>query len=146
MFKLFQALLLAAIVVLSPHSHAAEDFLEPENAFKFSARMIDEKTAEVTYKIADGYYMYHEAFKFKAEGAVLGTPTIPPGKVKFDETFQKDVETHRGTLAITIPITANGGFTLRSTGQGCADKGLCYPPMESVAKLSTSGGAASVSV
>ncbi|WP_088709576.1 protein-disulfide reductase DsbD, partial [Noviherbaspirillum denitrificans] len=38
------------------------------------------------------------------------------------------------------------GFTLRSTGQGCADKGLCYPPMESVAKLSTSGGAASVSM
>jgi thiol:disulfide interchange protein DsbD len=55
--------------------------------------MRDASTAEVMFKIADGYYMYREQFRFEAEGARLGTPDIPPGKVKFDETFQKDVET-----------------------------------------------------
>jgi thioredoxin:protein disulfide reductase len=137
--KIAAGLLLAVMASITPFSHAADDFLEPETAFKFSARMIDEKTAEVTYKIADGYYMYRERFAFKAEGATLGNPIIPPGKVKFDETFQKDVETHRNTVAITIPVTATGSFTIKSTGQGCADKGLCYPPMESTAKLSTDG-------
>ncbi|MDO9217176.1 MAG: protein-disulfide reductase DsbD family protein, partial [Lacisediminimonas sp.] len=37
---------------------AAEDYLDPETAFKFSARMVDERTIEVRYVIADGYYMY----------------------------------------------------------------------------------------
>jgi len=124
---------------LSSLSHA-DEFLQPEVAFKFSARMLDEKTVEVSYKIADGYYMYRERFGFKAEGATLGEPAIPPGKVKFDETFQKDVETHRNAVAITIPVSANGGFTLKATSQGCADQGLCYAPMDSTATLSTTTG------
>jgi len=144
--RIAAGLLIAVLAMLAPLSHASEDFLEPEIAFKFSARMIDEKTAEVTYRIADGYYMYREAFKFKAEGATLGEPVIPPGKIKFDETFQKDVESYRGTVAITIPVTASGAFTLKSTGQGCADKGLCYPPMESIASLTTDGSAMPVSM
>jgi thioredoxin:protein disulfide reductase len=143
MFKLFvQAVLVILALVLAPLSHAEGEFLEPEAAFKFSARMLDPKTAEVTYKIADGYYMYRERFAFKADGATLGQPSIPPGKVKFDETFQKDVESYTKTVVITIPVEAAGSFTLTSTGQGCADKGLCYPPMDSQAKLSPSGGGA----
>jgi thioredoxin:protein disulfide reductase len=143
MFKLFvQAVLVILALVLAPLSHAEGEFLEPEAAFKFSARMLDPKTAEVTYKIADGYYMYRERFAFKADGATLGQPSIPPGKVKFDETFQKDVESYTKTVVITIPVEATGSFTLTSTGQGCADKGLCYPPMDSQAKLSPSGGGA----
>jgi thioredoxin:protein disulfide reductase len=141
MFKLFvHTVLVVLALALAPFSHAEGEFLEPEAAFKFSARMLDPKTAEVTYKIADGYYMYRERFAFKADGATLGQPSIPPGKVKFDETFQKDVETYNKTVVITIPIEAAGSFTLTSTGQGCADKGLCYPPMDSQAKLSPSGG------
>lgn len=153
MFKLFyssvgmnlsQRIVLAAFAalafVLAPFSHASEDFLDPETAFKFSARMIDPKTAEVTFKIADGYYMYRERFAFKADGATLGEPAIPPGKVKYDETFQKDVETYRGNITITIPVEAGGAFTLKTTSQGCSDKGLCYAPMDSEASLSPTGG------
>ena len=128
------ALLMASFV------HADEDYLDPEKAFRFSARMLDAKTAEITYTIADGYYMYRERFVFKAEGAKLGEPVMPKGKVKFDETFQKDVETYRKNIVITLPVEASGVFTLKSVGQGCADKGLCYPPMESEARLSTTGG------
>lgn len=144
MVRIAATLAITALAILAPFSHASDDFLEPEIAFKFSARMIDEKTAEVTYKIADGYYIYRERFAFKAEGAELGEPMIPPGKVKFDETFQKDVETYRDRISITIPVTANRPFTLKSTSQGCADKGLCYPPMESTANLSPAGGGSSV--
>jgi thioredoxin:protein disulfide reductase len=138
--QVMRNILAVFILLLAPFSQAADDFLDPETAFKFSARMLDAKTAEVTYKIADGYYMYHERFAFKAEGATLGQPSIPPGKVKFDETFQKDVETHRKTVAITIPVEASGDFTLKVTGQGCADKGLCYAPTEYRASLSSAGG------
>jgi thioredoxin:protein disulfide reductase len=124
-------------------AHAEEDYLEPEAAFKFSARMIDPKTVAVTYTIADGYYMYRERFGFKADDATLGAADFPAGKVKFDETFQKDVETYRKSVTIRVPVEAAAAFTLKSTGQGCADKGLCYPPQESVATLSPANYSAS---
>ncbi len=92
------------------------------------------------YAIADGYYMYRERFTFKAEGATLGTPVFPQGKVKFDETFQKNVETYRKAVTITLPVEAKGAFTLTVGSQGCSDRGLCYAPMASVANLSPDGG------
>ncbi|MGH8809859.1 MAG: protein-disulfide reductase DsbD, partial [Noviherbaspirillum sp.] len=92
------------------------------------------------FTIADGYYMYRERFAFKADGAQLGEPSIPPGKIKFDETFQKNVESHRDTVTIKLPVEAAGSFSLKVTSQGCADQGLCYAPMESKATLSPSGG------
>ncbi|MDB5758812.1 MAG: protein-disulfide reductase DsbD [Burkholderia sp.] len=137
---LLLAFLALLAVLTAPVAHAEEDYLEPEAAFRFSSRMLDAKTIEVSYQIADGYYMYRERFAFRAEGATLGEPVIPHGKVKFDETFQKDVETYRKMVVVTLPVEAAGPFKLVATSQGCADKGLCYTPMESQASLSPNGG------
>ncbi|QAU35872.1 protein-disulfide reductase DsbD [Janthinobacterium sp. 17J80-10] len=134
MLRLLCAVLLTVAVT---GAHADEDYLPPQEAFKFSASMKDAASVEVRFAIAKGYYMYRERFGFAAEGARLGTPQIPPGKVKFDETFQKDVETYRDAVTVTLPVDASGAFTLKVASQGCADKGLCYAPMESVAKLDT---------
>jgi len=128
-------LLACSLMLLGAPARAADDYLEPELAFKFAAQMRDPQTIAVTYEIADGYYMYRERFKFAATGATLGAPQIPPGKVKFDETFQKNVETYRHTITILIPVRAAGMFTLTATGQGCADAGLCYAPQDASAKL-----------
>jgi thiol:disulfide interchange protein DsbD len=133
-------LAVAACVCAGTFAHADEDFLDPALAFKFSARMEDPKTVAVTYVIADGYYMYRERFKFAAQGARLGVPQIPPGKVKFDENFQKDVETYHNGVTIRIPVEGNGEFTLTATGQGCADKGLCYPPQDASVRLVAGAG------
>ncbi|HSY29051.1 MAG TPA: protein-disulfide reductase DsbD N-terminal domain-containing protein, partial [Burkholderiaceae bacterium] len=133
--QLKAVLLLLALLFVGSMSYAADDFLDPEVAFKFSAKMLDAKTAEVTYTIADGYYMYREHFKFRVEGAKLGTPVYPAGVVHFDETFQKNVETYHHSVSVRLPVETSGPFTLISTGQGCAEKGLCYPPQESRIKL-----------
>ncbi|RXZ36993.1 protein-disulfide reductase DsbD [Oxalobacteraceae bacterium CAVE-383] len=130
------SLLLLGFLLLAPLAHAEDNFLEPEQAFKFSAQMADAHTLEISYNIADGYYMYRERFHFKADnGAKLGQPVFPAGKIKFDQTFQKDVETYRGKVSIRIPITGDTPFRLTSTAQGCTDKGLCYSPMDSAAQL-----------
>lgn len=123
-------------------ARAADDFLDPSIAFRFEARMAEPQTLEVRYQIAEGYYMYRERFAFRANGVKLGAPAIPPGKVKFDETFQKDVETYKGELVIRIPVEGSGPFTLTAASQGCADAGLCYPPQEHSAQLAAGGGAA----
>ncbi|MBD8533159.1 MULTISPECIES: protein-disulfide reductase DsbD [unclassified Massilia] len=134
-------LLFVATMLLAAPGRA-QDFLDPAVAFKFSARMDGERTAVVTYDIAPGYYMYRERFKFTATGATLGEPQIPPGKVKYDQTFEKDVETYHGAVTIRIPVDSGTAFTLNATSQGCADAGLCYPPQEHSARLTAAGGSA----
>ncbi|MGW8390134.1 protein-disulfide reductase DsbD [Pseudoduganella sp. HUAS MS19] len=143
----FKAWLFAALSLLvllfAGAARASEEFLDPQVAFKFSAKVVEGKAIAVTYEIADGYYMYRERFKFVADGATLGEPQIPPGKVKYDETFAKNVETYRHQVTIVIPVQAPGPFTLKATSQGCSDKGLCYSPMESSARLMVVGGSVS---
>ena len=94
------AYLLSCLFVLfgaSSAARAADDFLDPAVAFKFSATERPGEI-EVRYKVADGYYMYRERFAFAAKGgdATLGPAQLPAGKVHFDQTFNKDVETYRG--------------------------------------------------
>jgi thiol:disulfide interchange protein DsbD len=137
---LLVAFALLAWVALHEARAADDEFLEPEKAFQFSARAADAKSVEVDFQVAPGYYLYREQFKFAASGAKLGTPTIPPGKVKFDETFQKNVETYRDHVKIVVPVEEAGAeFRLLVTSQGCADAGLCYPPMQSAAAVGLAG-------
>ncbi|WP_454752495.1 protein-disulfide reductase DsbD [Cupriavidus necator] len=141
------ALLVAlAWLCLAGTAHAAteDDFLPPEQAFRFAASQLDDKTVEVRFEVAPGYYMYRERFAFAAQPASvkLGTPDFPHGKVKFDDTFGKEMETYRDSVVIRVPVEsapADGKWSLTVTSQGCADKGLCYPPMESVYKVGGGG-------
>lgn len=130
--QLWHALLLSVFALLAVFGTLqvqSQDFLDPEVAFKASARMRDASTLELTLTIADGYYLYRERFKFEAEGATLGVASMPLGKVKYDENFEKDVETYSHGLVISIPVQARSNFVLKLTQQGCAEAGLCYPPM-----------------
>ncbi|MGS0895782.1 protein-disulfide reductase DsbD [Burkholderia stagnalis] len=135
----FLAVLLSLAFVLGGLSvaRAADDFLDPSVAFKFSASESPGQV-DVRFKIADGYYLYRERFAFavKSGQATLGEPQLPAGHVKFDQTFQKQVETYRGEVVIHVPVKqAAGPFELAVTSQGCADEGICYPPAEHVVKV-----------
>jgi thiol:disulfide interchange protein DsbD len=120
------------------------DFLDPADAFRFTARMADPATLEVHYQIADGYYLYRERFKFATEAGdqILGEPQFPKGVIKYDETFKKNEETYRHEVTVRIPVKSHSAFTLLSTAQGCADAGLCYPPQTAKASFTLGGGAA----
>ena len=141
-------LALSTLLMLSPIlSPAVEegDLLDPEKAFALTAKLIDANTIELRYQIANGYYLYHEKFKFQIEPKEvgLGAAKIPPGKVKQDEFFGK-VETHRGLLVIKLPLThPSAQMTLQAVSQGCADIGVCYPPLTQTVKLSLPGASTS---
>ncbi|MBR8257435.1 protein-disulfide reductase DsbD [Burkholderia ambifaria] len=135
----FLAILLSFFFALGCLSvaRAADDFLDPSVAFKFSASESPGQV-DVRFKVANGYYLYRERFAFavKSGQATLGDPTFPPGHVKFDQTFQKEVETYRDEVVIHVPVKqAAGPFELAVTSQGCADEGICYPPAEHVVKV-----------
>ncbi|RQR54436.1 protein-disulfide reductase DsbD [Burkholderia sp. Bp9125] len=136
----FLAFLLSLAFALGGMSlaRAADDFLDPSVAFKFSASESPGQV-DVRFKVADGYYLYRERFAFavKSGQATLGEPQLPAGHVKFDQTFQKNLETYRGEVVVHVPVKqASGPFELAVTSQGCADEGICYPPAEHVVKVS----------
>ncbi|RQR44446.1 protein-disulfide reductase DsbD [Burkholderia sp. Bp9140] len=135
----FLAVLLSFMFLLGGQSvaRAADDFLDPSVAFKFSASESPGQV-DVRFKVANGYYLYRERFAFsvKSGQATLGAPQLPAGHVKFDQTFQKEVETYRDEVVIHVPVKqAAGPFELAVTSQGCADEGICYPPAEHVVKV-----------
>ncbi|MDQ5897010.1 MAG: thioredoxin:protein disulfide reductase [Pseudomonadota bacterium] len=118
---------------------AAEDFLAPERAFRLEAERLDGRTLGVRYEIAPGYYLYRERLELLSEPAALEIAAVPlpPGERKFDETFQKELEVYHRQLAFSVDLgpllqaaqAAEGGAVQVVLGsQGCADKGLCYPP------------------
>ncbi len=144
--------LLLAVLWLLPmagaHAAGADELLEPEKAFRFSARALDAATVEVRYAIADGYYLYRERFRFVAEPVTvtLGQPQFPQGLIHEDKFFGKQ-QTYRKEVRIRLPVEAAGAERLKLlvTSQGCADLGVCYVPQVQSAdvRLASLGGSRS---
>jgi thiol:disulfide interchange protein DsbD len=136
------ALLLFSTVAaaIGPADNFEQELLEPDQAFAFTATVVDDSTLQASWKIADGYYMYRERIRFSSEtpGVELGEPSLPAGKIKDDEFFGK-IATFRNRVTATIPVTrsANAPATvqLKAVSQGCADIGVCYPPHTQLAQL-----------
>ncbi len=146
MNRLFLLLATFALLALNTGVRAADEFLDPEVAFKLSARAAEGGRIEVRFDIAPGYYLYGEKFSVETQPdpAQLGELQVPKGKVKFDETFQKDVEYFResATLVARLAQAPATAFKLVVGNQGCADKGLCYPPMQRSFKVEPGSGGA----
>jgi thiol:disulfide interchange protein DsbD len=134
-----------AAMALATTALAADEFLDPEKAFPVSARALDATHIEVRFEIAPGYYLYRERLTAQAEpaGVQVTELRIPAGKIKYDETFQKDVETYRGSVTMTVALAQMPAtpFKLSVTNQGCADKGLCYSPQKRGFKVEPGQGA-----
>jgi thiol:disulfide interchange protein DsbD len=122
------------------------DFLPVREAFQLS--LIDSNSESIKLRLvaAEGYYLYKHRFNFSSEPAAiqLGSAKLPAGQEKTDEYFG-EVEVYYGVLDIELPLSPADSrpFNLSVTYQGCADKGLCYPPETEV--LPIGGGATSSS-
>lgn len=120
-----------ALALAAGASAADPELLPPEQAFRFSARALDDRTLEARFAVADGYYLYREKLKFAVEPEIAGlaVPPLPPGKMKDDQFFGK-VETYRGEVVVKLPLpapAAGNSVVLVADSQGCADLGVCYP-------------------
>jgi len=137
---ILRLLALLWLTLLSSFLHAAEP-LDPEKAYRFSARALDANTIEARWDIEPDYYLYRHKIEFAADPATvkLGAAELPKGEEKDDEFFGR-VETYRGELVVRIPVLEGGGeFTLKAGSQGCWDGGVCYPPMTQEAKVVLAG-------
>ncbi|VVE34177.1 protein-disulfide reductase DsbD [Pandoraea anhela] len=145
--RLWSLMLIGLAITLTlgfGRANAANDFLDPDVAFKVS-KTEQPGAVLLHFEVAKGYYLYRERFAFAADNpaVTLGAPEFPKGEIKHDETFGKDMEVYRAPIDVRIPVSkASGPFVLNVTMQGCADKGLCYPPMDKPLKISAAVGGA----
>ena len=120
----------------SPWEAAAkkDGFLPPDQAFRVSASADGASRVRIDYVIAPGYYLYQSRLKFAttSPGVTLGKPELPAGDTKQDEYFGKQIVYHSAFVArlgVTRAASASANVALAVTYQGCAEAGLCYPPI-----------------
>jgi thiol:disulfide interchange protein DsbD len=122
--------------------HLFQDPLLPaEQAFQFFATLKNPNTLHVNWVIAEGYYLYRDKIKLSlpaAENIQLGSFSMPQGKPYHDEAFG-DIQIFHQELSFDVPLLSNAKtaetLTLLAQYQGCADRGVCYPPMEKTVTL-----------
>ncbi len=111
------------------------DPLHPDEAFVFSNEDPESDSIKLQWQIADEHYLYRNKFKFKLSdesNLSVGTPDLPAGDIKEDQFFGT-LEVYHGDQTIDLPLdlpndeAASG--TLKVMYQGCAERGICYPPI-----------------
>jgi thioredoxin:protein disulfide reductase len=110
------------------------DFLPVDKAFVLSAESTARDRIQLRWDVADDYYLYRDKVVVKtvATDVQLGKVSIAGGESKHDEYFGEQVVFH-GEMVADLPIAAAAGVTsvpLEISYQGCADAGLCYPPVK----------------
>ncbi len=127
---------LAAFHFLLGNAFATSEFLPPEKAFQAEATWVA-NTNDIELEIfpAKSYYIYQESLHFKMGSQpnkleAVKAP-LPPGIEKFDETFQKKMQVYKQAFLLTLDKKAEVGkpLYLELELQGCAEAGICYPPM-----------------
>jgi len=128
--------ILLLLALVSASVFAAPDFLPPEKAFRVVATWLENSNEiEIEFHPAKGYYIYQESLKFQA-GSQAGKldgikPSLPLGIEKFDETFQKKLQVYKQPFMVLLGVKPQTGSPMHVelTLQGCAEAGICYPPM-----------------
>jgi thiol:disulfide interchange protein DsbD len=131
--------------LLAQSRSQGDEFLPPDQAFHVSAEADGPDRVRLTWAIAPGYYLYRDRVKFATSGteAALGRPEMPEGQVKSDPYFGRQVVYHNQLIATLAIARAGGGpvsLPLAVTYQGCAEAGLCYPPITKKLQLELPGG------
>lgn len=104
------------------------EFLPPNQVFKLKAWQANGNETSAPVTVAKGYYIYRKSLKITDTSGAPVALTLPPGTEHHDEFFG-DSEVYRdNALVLSVPASIHGPATLH--WQGCADKGVCYPPQQ----------------
>ncbi len=120
----------------------AKEFLKPEQAFLISAELTSQYL-KIYFTAQPGYYMYQESMTTQVvqdgKETLLSSENRPVAHEKFDENFQKIVRTYTDEVVFTYSnkdLPKISPLQLAIQVQGCAEKGICYPPMTRYLQLS----------
>ena len=114
------------------------EFLSPDDAFEVSLSYPSNNQLIVTWDIEKDYYLYVGMINFSLVDAKKNNilkVELPQGKKKTDEFFG-EVDIYKGRVSAYVffesPINS---LKLQVMYQGCAEAGLCYPPIKKIFAL-----------
>ena len=110
------------------------EFLDVDSAFKLVIDAAEDDTLSAHFEIADGYYLYQNKVAFSGSGqAAIDSVDLPKGKIKDDPYIGRTTIYDK---SFTVPVSLvrqagdSGDLSLDATYQGCAEDGICYPPVK----------------
>ena len=116
-------------------------FLPVEEAFKVHVERRDNHSLIARLNVANGYYLYRDKTGFalnQGDGVSLGRYELPAGEIKDDPYIGKTAVYH-DPVEVVLPFTRTGNsatsISVKVDYQGCADKGICYPPSTKIVDL-----------
>ena len=122
-----------------------DDILPVDQAFRVAADSPDGKTLVVRWQIADGTYLYQDKLKVRVggDGVRLSKYELPPADIKQDaikpDDSIGDVLVYHKQVTLRIPLlrdnTAETEIEVLTGYQGCADRGICYPPQKKTLRV-----------
>jgi thiol:disulfide interchange protein DsbD len=134
-------ILLFLFLLTSLFANAREELLPADKAFAFKAKVVNDKIL-LNWDIAKGYYLYKKKIKIVSDHSQrLGEAQFPAAKIKDDEFFGK-VGIYRDNVLVSVPVLEGASklIVVNVEFQGCADLGVCYPPITKSATLKVVSG------
>jgi thiol:disulfide interchange protein DsbD len=129
---------MAGVLLLSG-AHGAQaaeaDFLEPEQAFKLELQATPDQRLALRFVIAPGYHLYRDRISIRVGGQLEAPALLPAGERVFDAGVNQEVQVYRQPVTVTTQARVSQAEPLEVGYQGCADQGLCYPPVTQRYKL-----------
>ncbi|MEW8413137.1 MAG: protein-disulfide reductase DsbD, partial [Candidatus Thiodiazotropha sp.] len=128
-------------------NNVEDELLDPEEAYKLSVRVEDGTHIRLYWSIADGTYLYQDNVALsipESETVALGEVKLPPAEIKKDSVKPDgtigDIAVYHNEIDLIVPLvrstTEADEFTLEARYQGCAEIGVCYPPISKQFTLS----------
>ncbi|MDO9312043.1 MAG: protein-disulfide reductase DsbD [Nitrosomonas sp.] len=119
-----------------------QELLPPDEAFKITVEVRDGNMLIANLTPAKDYYLYRDKITFepKQPGIVIEKITLPPGKMKEDQTFGQ-TEVYYNPIQAIISLKREDPaseqlLTLTATYQGCNEPvGVCYAPIHKAIDL-----------
>lgn len=124
-------------------------FLPAAMVFQMTSRASAPNQYTLTWRVAQGYYLYKDQMKIVAtDGATVSSVKwTTPTQSKDDPTFGQVQVFHNQAIAVVTVNTSKvttGQPILNVRYQGCADGGLCYPPINAQVALNVANTPAPV--
>jgi thiol:disulfide interchange protein DsbD len=122
-------LFLLALFICGPVSAQSGNPPPADQVFSLTASRSTEGGLQLDWRIAPGDYLYRDKIAVKTAAGETVAVTTPPGQIKDDPTFGATEVYHDHVQAdvAAADLPATGQVVV--TYQGCAERGICYPPV-----------------
>ncbi len=130
----------ALALAADPLGFGEQEFLHPDEAFVLTVLPQGPDRLQASFRVAEGYYLYRDKTRFSIAGQEAGLVPyrLPSGVIKDDPLFG-EVQTWSGDIVVDLrlaeALAGADGVALVADYQGCAERGVCYPPQTKTFEL-----------